>query len=120
VVASQDRAQHMADLEELFVTISKYCLKLNPEKCVFGVEAGKLLGFMLTERGIEANPDKCAAIIAMRSPTSVKEVQQLTRRMAALSRFVSAGGRRGTRISSASREIVALRGLTNAKRLSLS
>ena len=58
VVASQDRAQHMADLEELFVTISKYRLKLNPEKCVFGVEAGKFLGFMLTERGIEANPDK--------------------------------------------------------------
>ena len=50
---------------------------------------------MLTERGIEANPDKCAAIIAMRSPMSVKEVQQLTGRMAALSRFVSAGGEKG-------------------------
>ncbi|XP_068503870.1 uncharacterized protein [Phaseolus vulgaris] len=86
VVASKGRTQHVTDLEELFVTISKYRLKLNPEKCVFGVEAGKLLGFMLTERGIEANPDKCAAIIAMRSPTSVKEVQQLTERMAALSR----------------------------------
>ena len=95
VVASQNRAQHMADLEELFATISKYRLKLNPEKCVFGVEAGKFLGFMLTERGIEANPDKCAAIIAMRSPTSVKEVQQVTGRMAALSRFVSAGGEKG-------------------------
>ena len=47
------------------------------------------------ERGIKANPDKCAAIIAMRSPTSVKEVQQLTGRMAALSRFVSAGGEKG-------------------------
>ena len=47
----------MADMEELFVTISKYRLKLNPEKCVFGEEAGKFLGFMLTERGIEANPD---------------------------------------------------------------
>ena len=47
---------------------------------------------MLTERGIEANPDKCAAIIAMRSPTSVKEVQQLTGWMAVLSRFVSARG----------------------------
>ena len=85
----------MADLEELFVTISKYRLKLNPEKCVFGVEVGKFLGFMLTERGIEANPDKCTAIIAMRSPTSVKEVQQLTGRMATLSRFVSAGGEKG-------------------------
>ena len=95
VVASKDKAQHVADLEELFVTISKYRLKLNPEKCAFGVKAGKFLGFMLTERGIEANPDKCAAIIAMRSPTSVKEVQQLTGRMAALSRFVSAGGEKG-------------------------
>ncbi|XP_068504586.1 uncharacterized protein [Phaseolus vulgaris] len=95
VVASKDKAQHVADLEELFVTISKYRLKLNPEKCVFGVEAGRFLGFMLTERGIEANPDKCAAIFAMRSPTSVKEVQQLTGRMAALSRFVSAGGEKG-------------------------
>jgi len=43
----------------LFATIAKYRLKLNPKKCVFGVEAGKFLGFMLTERGIEANPDKC-------------------------------------------------------------
>ena len=75
VVTSPDRKQHKTDLEELFATISQYRLKLNPEKCVCGVEAGKFLGFVLTERGIEANPDKCAAIIAMRSPTSVKEVQ---------------------------------------------
>jgi len=45
---------------------------------VFGVEAGKFLGFLLTERGIEANLDKCAKIIGMRSPATVKEVQQLT------------------------------------------
>jgi len=95
VVTSRNRRRHTIDMEELFATISKYRLKLNPEKCVFGVEAGKFLGFLLTERGIEANPDKCAAIIAMRSPTSVKEVQQQTRRMAALSRFVSAGGEKG-------------------------
>ena len=62
---------------------------------MFGVEAGKFLGFMLTDRGIEANPDKCAAILAMKSPASVKEVHQLTGRMAALSRFVSAGGDKG-------------------------
>ena len=59
---------------------------------MFGVEAGKFLGFLPTLRGIEANPEKCAAIIAMRSPISVKEVQQLTGRMAAMSRFVSVGG----------------------------
>jgi len=95
VVSSQERGRHTADLEELFATISKYRLKLNPEKCVFGVEAGKFLGFMLMERGIEANLDKCAAIIAMRSPTSVKEVQQLTGWMTTLSKFVSAGGEKG-------------------------
>ncbi|XP_068486868.1 uncharacterized protein [Phaseolus vulgaris] len=95
VVTSQERGRHPADLEELFATIAKYRLKLNPEKCVFGVKAGKFLGFMLTEREIEANPDKCATIIAMRSPTSVKEVQQLTGRMEALSRFISAGGEKG-------------------------
>ena len=95
VVTSHERGHHATDMEELFATISKYRLKLNLEKCVFGVEAEKFLGFMLTERGIEANPDKCAAIIAMRSPTSVKEVQQLIGRMATLSRFVSAGGEKG-------------------------
>ena len=78
VVSSQQREQHVADLEELFTTTAKYRLKLNPKKCVFGVEAGKFLGFLLIEHGIEANPEKCAAIIAMRSPISVKEVQQLT------------------------------------------
>jgi len=95
VVTSQEKGRHTADLEELFTMIAKYRLKLNPEKCVFGVEAGKFLIFMLTERDIEANPDKCAVILVMRSPASVKEVQQLTRRMTALSRFVSAGGDKG-------------------------
>jgi len=95
VVTSQQREQHVVDLEELFTTIAKYMLKLNPEKCVFGVEVGKFLGFLLTECGIEANPKKCVAIIAMRSPISVKEVQQLIGRMVALSRFVSTRGDKG-------------------------
>ena len=69
------KEQHFADLKELFTTIAKYILKLNPEKCVFGVEAGKFLGFLLTERGIEANPEKCTTIVVMRSPSSVREVQ---------------------------------------------
>ena len=74
VVTSQERGQHTAGLEELFATIAKHRLKLNPDKFVFRVEAGKFLGFLLTERGIEANPEKCAAILAMRSPALVKEV----------------------------------------------
>jgi len=91
VVTSQVKGQHM----ELFTMIAKYKLKLNPKKCVFGVEAGKFLGFLLTEHGIEANPEKCAAIIVMRSPISVKELQQLIGRMTAFPRFVSVGGDRG-------------------------
>ena len=75
VVTSEERGQHVSDLEELFAIIAKYRLKLNPEKCVFGVEAGKFLGFLLTEHGIEAKPENCVAILAMRSPTSVKEAQ---------------------------------------------
>jgi len=59
VVTSEEEKQHVADLEELFEIVGKYNLKLNPEKCVFGVEVGKFLGFMPTERGIEANPDNC-------------------------------------------------------------
>ena len=82
-------------MEERFTTIAKYRLKLNPEKCVLGVEADKFLGFLLTERGIKVNPKKCIAIIVIRSPISMKEVQQLTGRMAALSRFVSVGGDKG-------------------------
>ena len=63
-------------------------MKLNPEKCTFGIEGEKFLGFMLTHQGIEANPDKCQVILNMRSSNSIKEVQQLLGRLTALSRFV--------------------------------
>ena len=64
-------------------------MKLNPAKCTFGVSAGKFLGFIVNNRGIEANPDKIKAVLDMPLPSSIKEVQRLTRRIAALSRFVS-------------------------------
>ncbi|XP_019462945.1 PREDICTED: uncharacterized protein LOC109361868 [Lupinus angustifolius] len=79
---------HISILENIFQQLCKYNMRLNPEKCTFGVKAGKFLGFLLTSRGIEANPSKCQAIIDMRSPRTVKEVQQLKRRLAALSRFL--------------------------------
>ncbi|XP_075653899.1 uncharacterized protein LOC142624256 [Castanea sativa] len=59
-------------------------MKLNPSKCVFGVASGKFLGFMVSQRGIEANPEKVQAILDMTSPKTVKEVQKLTRRIATL------------------------------------
>jgi hypothetical protein len=63
--------------------------KLNPDKCVFGVSTGKLLGFLVSYRGIEANPEKIKAIEAMRPPARIKDVQKLTGSLAALSRFIS-------------------------------
>ena len=64
-------------------------MKLNPAKCAFGVSAGKFLGFIVNHKGIEANPDKIKALLDMPSPSGIKEVQRLTGRIAALSRFVS-------------------------------
>ena len=64
-------------------------MKLNPSKCVFGVVSGKFLGFMVSQKGIEANPEKVQAIINMASPRTVKEVQKLIGRIVALNKFVS-------------------------------
>ena len=63
-------------------------MKLNPGKCVFGVTARKLLGFMMSQRGIEVNPNKIRAIIEMAPPRNVKKVQSLNDKIAALNRFV--------------------------------
>ncbi|XP_072077923.1 uncharacterized protein [Arachis hypogaea] len=79
---------HLDDLTEIFGQLRQYNMRLNPEKCAFGVQSGKFLGFMLTSQGIEANPEKCRAILDMTSPQTIKEVQRLTGRLAALSRFL--------------------------------
>lgn len=68
--------------------MKKYNIRLNPKKCIFRVQGRKFLGFMLTHRGIEANPNKCKTIIAMRSPNTLKRVQRLIGRLAALSKFL--------------------------------
>ena len=63
-------------------------MKLNPSKCAFGVASGKFLGFMVSQRGIKANPDNIQAILNMEALKNVKDVQSLTRQEAALNRFV--------------------------------
>ena len=88
LVKSKDKANHLNDLKETFSTLSKYNMKLNPAKCVFAVASGKFLGFMVSQQGIEANLDKVKAIIEGKSPKTVKEVQSLTGKVAALNRFV--------------------------------
>ena len=64
----------MEDLRETFDTLRYYNMKLNPGKCAFGVTVGKFLGFMVSQRGIEANLDKIRAIMEMKPPRNVKEV----------------------------------------------
>ena len=89
LVKSKEELAHLDDLRETFATLKQYQMKLNPGKCVFGVVSGKFLGFMVSQRGIEANPEKVQAILNMASPKIVKEVQKLTGRIAAINRFVS-------------------------------
>ena len=89
LVKSQREEDHLEDLRETFDTLRSYNLKLNPGKCAFGMTAGKFLGFLVSQRGIEANPDKIQAIMEMTPPRNVKEVQSLNGKVAALNRFVS-------------------------------
>ena len=72
-----------------FANLRRYDIKLNPSKCTFGVPGGKLLGFLISERGIDANPEKVGAILQMKRPVRVHDVQKLTGCLAALSRFIS-------------------------------
>ena len=65
IVKSQKSEQHARDLEQILDTLDKYKIKLNPDKCVFGVKTGKFLGFMISHKGIEANPEKMEAILNM-------------------------------------------------------
>ena len=77
------------DLCLTFDNLRVYDIKLNPEKCVFGVPAGKLPGFIVSNRGIEANTTKIRALSQLATPTDLKQVQKLAGCMAALRRFIS-------------------------------
>ncbi|KAL2235182.1 UNVERIFIED_CONTAM: Retrovirus-related Pol polyprotein from transposon [Sesamum indicum] len=70
--------EHLEHLKIAFAIMREHGMKLNPNKCTFGVAGGKFLGYMVSERGIEANPEKIEAILNLKSPTSIKEVQKLT------------------------------------------
>ncbi|KAI3746327.1 hypothetical protein L6452_08755 [Arctium lappa] len=89
LVKSRQAVDHMEHLRQPFDILRKYCMKLIPTKCSFGVSAGKFLGYMVTRRGIEANPDQIKAIVEIKSRRNFKEVQCLTGRVAALNRYSS-------------------------------
>ncbi|KAJ9553497.1 hypothetical protein OSB04_017542, partial [Centaurea solstitialis] len=89
LVKSERSHDHIDHLKQSFDILRQYKMKLNPTKCSFGVRAGKFLGYMVTQRGIEASPEQIKAIKEIQSPRNVKEVQKLTGRVAALNRFIS-------------------------------
>jgi len=90
IVVKTPRADDLVTtLSATFSNLKRFNIKLNPEKCTFGVPKGKLLGYMVSERGIEANRDKIMAITSMGPICGVKGVQRLTGCLAALSRFIA-------------------------------
>jgi hypothetical protein len=89
VITTRKQESLISDLTETFNNLNRYKIKMNLTKCSFGVSAGQLLGFLVSARGIEANPKKIQAILTMGKPTKLHDIQNLTGRVTALSRFVA-------------------------------
>jgi hypothetical protein len=87
-VASKKKTTYISDLAETFANMRVARLKLNPEKSLFGVTRGKVLGRLVSMKGIKANPDKIKAIIQMQPPQNRKEIQKLIDLIAVLNRFI--------------------------------
>ncbi|XP_077219760.1 uncharacterized protein LOC143853950 [Tasmannia lanceolata] len=88
LVKSQSAKDHVSDLKETFQVLREHNMKLNPTKCAFGVGAGKFLGFMVSQRGIEANPEKIKGVVDLTPTKTIREVQRLTGMIAALGHLV--------------------------------
>ena len=86
---SKDRGSHTINLRKFFERIKEYKLRLNPHKCTFGVTAEKLLGFLVSDRGIEVDPSKIKAILEMPPPKSEKEIRGFLGRLQYISRFIT-------------------------------
>jgi hypothetical protein len=95
VVKSKKRGGLLDDLKETFDNLHKYKMMLNPKKCVFDMPSGKLLGYMVSSRGIDANPTKVEIIKKLQPPRTQREIQKMAGMMAALSRFISKLGKCG-------------------------
>ncbi|PWA78384.1 reverse transcriptase domain-containing protein [Artemisia annua] len=94
VIKSRTEEELLSDNQETFDQLRAINMKLNPKKCSFGVEEGQFLGHLITKQGIKANPSKVKAITDLQAPKTLKEVQSLNGKLAALSRFLSKGADR--------------------------
>ena len=84
LIKSKEESGHLDNLHEMFTTLRQYQIKLNSSKCAFGMALRKFLGFMVSQQGIKTNLEKVRAILEMTSPKTIKEVQKLIGRIAAL------------------------------------
>src|SRR3954468_12446767 len=89
IVKTRDNATLIDDLWQTFNNLDRYMIKLNPKKCFFGVPGGQVLGYLISARGIEANPEKIKAVIDTAPTSNLKQIQQLVGRVAALNRFIA-------------------------------
>ena len=89
IVKSKDRRSHIVNLRKFFERIKEYRIRLNPQKCTFGVIAGKLQGFLVSDRGIEIDPSKIKATLEMPPPRSEKEIRDFLGRLQYISRFIT-------------------------------
>jgi hypothetical protein len=89
VIKSAEFGSHITDLRKAFDKICRYGLKMNPHKCAFGVSAGKFLGFIIHEHGIEIDPDRIKFIRNVGAPTCKLEVQEFLGKVNYLQRFIS-------------------------------
>ena len=89
VVKSKQETQHIEDLEGVFEVPRQHKLRLNADKCAFEVETGKFLSYLITNHGIEVNPNQIEAMQRLKPPCNSKEVQVLTGMLAALNWFIS-------------------------------
>lgn len=89
LVKSKKKEDHLSDLSSTFETLRKYRMKLNARKCSFGVQSGKFIGYLVSKRGIKANPDQIDAINRVQPPHTIRDMQKLTGMLAALNRFIS-------------------------------
>ena len=94
IINSLKAKDHTRDLSQVFEVLSKHGMKLNPKKYLFGVKAGKFLDFMVSQRGIEANPKKIQAIMNMAPPKVINEVKKLNERIIVFGRFINCSVKR--------------------------
>ena len=89
IAKSHTARDHLVDLRKMFKHLVKYWLRLNPNKCVFGASLGKLLGFIVSQRGIEVDPAKVQAIRDMPTPQTKKQIRNFLGKVNYIARFIA-------------------------------